>query len=193
MTALLRRLEREHDAMRDMLVLLEREVERFRRGGRPDFAMMRDIVDYCRAFPDLVHHPIEDLLYEGLKARDASAEEAIGDLEGEHVRLAELTTSLHETLEALVGDVEVPRDSALALAGRFVELYRAHMSLEDRQFFPRLDASFAAADWRALEAEITARFPAAPDSTARRWGRLREIILDQAVSDDDPMPGARDN
>ena len=50
MTALLRRLEREHDAMRDMLVLLEREVERFRRGGRPDFAMMRDIVDYCRAF-----------------------------------------------------------------------------------------------------------------------------------------------
>ena len=87
----------------------------------------------------------------------------------------------------------MPRDSALALAGRFVELYRAHMSLEDRQFFPRLDVSFAAADWRALEAEITARFPAAPDSTARRWGRLREIILDQAVLDDDPMPGARDN
>ena len=177
MSGLLQRLRHEHDAMRDMLVLLEREVIRYRRGGRPDFELMRDVVEYCRAFPDLAHHPVEDVLYENLRARDGDAMAAIGDLEDEHRRLATLTRSLHETLDDLVADVEVPRDNALALAGRFVEVYRAHMSLEDRQFFPRLEAVFDADDWQRMEAIVAARALPAPEVAARRWVRLREILL----------------
>jgi hemerythrin-like domain-containing protein len=51
-----------------LLDLLERECDHIREGSSTDFELIHDIMHYMTTYPDTVHHPKEDLLYEELKS-----------------------------------------------------------------------------------------------------------------------------
>ncbi len=68
MTEVMRMLRKEHTDMAILLDLLERQIAEFKRGGAADFGIVRDILDYYLSYPDLYHHPKEDLIYHRLRA-----------------------------------------------------------------------------------------------------------------------------
>ena len=55
-------LRQEHASMGRMLRLMTKLSREIAAGQSPDFAVLNDISDYLRGFPDEFHHPKEDTL-----------------------------------------------------------------------------------------------------------------------------------
>lgn len=95
-------LRREHANLTRLLDLLEREIDLFDRAGKPDYEIVEAILAYCLDYPDECHHPKEDAVLAKLRARDADAAAAVGDLEGEHRELAALTRQLADSVDRVL-------------------------------------------------------------------------------------------
>jgi hemerythrin-like domain-containing protein len=178
MSNVIRALRREHADMARLLGALERQLDVFDRGARPDYDIVQGVIDYCLAYPDLYHHPKEDLVLERLRQRDPKAAAEIGELLSEHEALAELTRRLADAVESVLSEAEVSREGVHALAREFLGFYRRHIAMEEVRFFPAALAALSQQDWQEIEGQLVARddplFGGRPD---RRFERLRQDIL----------------
>jgi hemerythrin-like domain-containing protein len=73
MIEILRKLRAEHDDLAKVLDVLEQEVESYRQRGRLNRDIVDAVLDYCRGYPALCHHPKEDLIYRKLRLAAESA------------------------------------------------------------------------------------------------------------------------
>ncbi len=165
--------------MGKLLDALERQIVILEGGGTPDYDIVQGVMDYCLTFPDLHHHPKEDLVYRRLALRDPTAAAGVGDLLEEHAALGEGTRRLAAAVRNVLDEAEVPRDALLKLARDFLGHYRRHIAQEDENFFPVARARLTAADWAAIAAELgeghDPLFSSTPDD---RFANLRRHILD---------------
>src|ERR1700760_3590789 len=92
-------LRQEHRNIEKLLVVLERELNVFARGDRPDYEVVHAIIAYFQVYPDAYHHPLEDEVFEKLKVRDSAAAAKIGDLAADHRRGAERLRRVAEAIE----------------------------------------------------------------------------------------------
>ena len=60
---IIERLSREHRNIEMLLAVLEHELEIFDRGDRPDYEVIRGIISYFELYPEVYHHPQEDLVF----------------------------------------------------------------------------------------------------------------------------------
>ena len=95
------RLFREHRNIEMLLAVLERELEIFDRGGRPDYEVIRAIISYFEVYPEVYHHPQEDVVFAKLKLRDPAAAAKVGDLALEHQKGAERLRRVAEAVESV--------------------------------------------------------------------------------------------
>jgi hemerythrin-like domain-containing protein len=109
MTKVIAALRKEHSNITQLLDILERQVAIFDRGGSPDFGIVEAVVDYFQSYPDLYHHPKEDLVYQKLQQRDPAAAERVGDLRREHEELAARTRDFASGVQAVLDEAQVSR------------------------------------------------------------------------------------
>ena len=64
---LLRELREDHRNMAVILDLLEGVVQQASAGKDPDFELVGEIMRYMTVYPDAVHHPKEDVIYDRLR------------------------------------------------------------------------------------------------------------------------------
>ena len=57
MTYIIEVLRQEHCNIESLLRVLERELGVFDRGDRPDYEVVRAVIDYFTDYPDSCHHP----------------------------------------------------------------------------------------------------------------------------------------
>jgi hemerythrin-like domain-containing protein len=178
MSEVIRVLRREHANMASLVKTLEWQIDEFERGGRPDYEVIRAAIDYFLSFPDLYHHPKEDLVYARLCARDPEAARLIGDLRREHETLAARSRELSAGVMAVLDDAEVPREALVRWGRAFIELQRTHMHMEETVFFPAALKALTEPDWRALEHEMRREEdPLFGDNVGSRFEALRATIL----------------
>jgi hemerythrin-like domain-containing protein len=72
----------EHLNFVTLLGLLEAELDRFSRGKAPDYELMLDIMFYMTHYPDVLHHPKEDLAFARIGARSPAARSLVDALAG---------------------------------------------------------------------------------------------------------------
>ena len=91
MVEILRMLRKEHASLGKVLDVLEREIETYEERGRLNREIVRDVIEYCRGYPVLCHHPKEDLIYRKLRlVAEPEAFDTVCDLVAEHETLAAL-------------------------------------------------------------------------------------------------------
>ncbi len=181
MTDILDAIHEDHTNMTKMLDALERQLAVFDAGETPDYDIVRGVVDYCLDYPDLYHHPKEDLVFERLKVRDPAAAAEIGDLPGEHEVLAALTRRLRDAVEAVLNDLEVPRGPFDETLREFLDAYRRHMALEESAFLPAARRALSAAELAEIDARPAPREdPLFGASGEERFAALRQDILNWA-------------
>ena len=73
-------LQLDHRNMTRLLDLLRRELDAYRAGQALDVDLLGSIMEYSLHYPDLCHHPLENLIYEKLVQRDPAAGAKVGDL-----------------------------------------------------------------------------------------------------------------
>jgi hemerythrin-like domain-containing protein len=155
MMQVLDQIQRDHRNMRLLLGIVEEEMDAYREGRVPDFELLRSIAEYTLHYPDLFHHPKEDLVFERLVARDPAAKAVIGDLTQEHKRLGELTRRFSAAIANAARDVELPRAWLESLAQEYLSANLRHMQLEETQFLPRAMATLTDQDWAEVDAKAT--------------------------------------
>jgi hemerythrin-like domain-containing protein len=174
----LRLLRDDHANLRRLLDVLDHQVTLFAEDADPDYDVMQGVLEYFARYPDLEHHPREDIALRKLEQRDPAGAAAVGDLTGEHERLRAETERFMTALSDVLGEVEVPRDAFVEQARDTVAQIRQHMRTEEELFFPRIERALSDTDWQDIEAAAERRAdPVFGPRTVAECRALRDHLL----------------
>src|SRR5215468_9005607 len=174
---IIERLSREHRNIEKLLTILERELEVFDCGDRPDYEVIRAIISYFEVYPEIYHHPQEDLVFAKLRTRDPAAAVKIGDLAREHQHGAKRLRQVAHAVDNVLADCEILRQSVDTIVRDFIEHERRHMLMEDRDFFPAALKALKPQDWTEIASAVIGRKdPLFSDVAEERFDALRAHI-----------------
>lgn len=151
MSLVLEQLYRDHRNMRELLDVIETLLGSHADRPSPDIELLRDVMEYTLNYPDLVHHPKEDLIYNRIIARDPSARDEIGDLVADHAALSAKARGVADALRFIWRDGELSRDWLEKLIRGFVDATRRHMESEEQIVFPLALRKLDDADWLSID------------------------------------------
>ena len=178
MPALLDILYRDHENMKKMFAVLEAELAAFDHGDPPDYDLVVDILDYCITYPDLYHHPLEDLIMERVKEREPKAAKWAVDLHDEHNRLMAQTRLFLGLVHDVRQQHEVARATFSKEGAAFLAAYRKHMRYEDEELFAAAARKLTDKDWKEIDESWDSPYdPLFANRSERRYSRLRDAIL----------------
>ncbi len=155
MQRIMKELHRDHGNINRLLKLLEGELEKLAEDGDPDFDLMIDIVDYVENYPDLVHHPREDVVYKAYQAKSLDGQEIVERLLEEHKQLPQITHEFKLLLEEVnSGAAIVSRVELIDKARAYIEKQRVHLVTEESLLFPMIKEVLDDDDWKTLESSM---------------------------------------
>jgi hemerythrin-like domain-containing protein len=182
MTKIIETLQHEHKTIVEVLDVLEREVvalARPRRSDRADYSLAWNIIDYFLNFPDMVHHPKEDIIFRHMQQADWRAAGTVGDLTGMHAELSSELQALAEALKRAMEKGEQRPGELTRRARAFIDHQRQHLKGEERLFFPLAEDVLKPEDWTAIERQFNARLdPLIGGETAEQYEAQYRHILD---------------
>ncbi len=132
-------LREDHRNMAIVLNLLSGLVEEMEAGKDPDFELFDEIMRYMTIYPDAVHHPKEDVVYEQLREKRPDLSDGLDDVPADHRDIARLGSVLRDEVEAINAGVAVLRDKMIEDTSAYIERLRGHMRWEEDDLFPRID------------------------------------------------------
>ena len=97
--------------------ILGEELDVLHAEGSPDYQLALDIMHYMTQYPDLFHHPREDVVFERMLLRDPSLSGVLGELLRDHQRLAKIGLEFHDTLAGVLEGRSCPERSWIAAVG----------------------------------------------------------------------------
>ena len=153
----LRCLFEEHRHLAALLRALEGKAQKKGRLNTGDYYLMRDIVGYLHDYPDHVHHPTENRLFEKLLQREPSRKKAVKRLRDDHRAVAHETQTLLNLLDQVIEDSTRDKEKAVRMSCEaFISHQRAHMQFENQEMFPAAIDSLSPADWKQIEIHFEA-------------------------------------
>lgn len=155
MTEIIRVMRREHSNIARLLKALERQIAVFDQAGEPDYDIVDGVIDYILSYPDLYHHPKEELVLAKLRERDPAAAEAVGDLKQEHEELASRAREFAAGVRATLEQAEEMHGFLGQWALDFIGLQMRHLLREEEVFFPAALNALTSEDWAELETKMT--------------------------------------
>ena len=171
-------LRQEHRNIETLLRVLERELNLFDRGERPDYDVILAVIDYFKDYPDSCHHPKEDMIIEKLRVRDPVGAAAVGDLEAQHREGAKRLHRLAEALERVLNDQDLLRQNVHNIIVDFINCERQHMAMEERVVFPTALKALRPNDWIDIGTKLGNRAdPLDQSDFEEKFKKLRRSIL----------------
>ena len=150
-------LRQEHRNIESLLRVLERKLSVFDHGERPDYEVLRAVIDYFNDYPDSCHHPKEDMIVEKGRTRDAVAAATISGLEAEHQEGKKRLCRVAQAVERVLNDEDLLRQNVVSTIRDFIDHERQHMAMEERIVFPTALDALRPEDW----ADIALKWPTA--------------------------------
>jgi hemerythrin-like domain-containing protein len=144
----------EHRAFGALLMLLEQQLELFRKGNAPNYEMMFDIVNYMIDYADRFHHPTEDLVFAIVAERVPGARDKVRELMREHLQIVKSGRELSNGLEAVMGGTVVLRSVVEDLAQQYLDIFRRHMYAEEQYLFLAAAEKLSEGDWESIERKV---------------------------------------
>jgi len=173
----------EHENFTKLLDLLENQLALFHEGDSPDYELMLDIMYYMTHYPDVMHHPKEDLVFALMMERDASVASRVGALSNQHASLKSSGEQLVRDLGDIVNGSILPRERVEASARVYLASFRNHMRVEDNEILPLARRLLGDKDWTAIDAEIDhLEDPLFGSRTEERYAALAEQIARESKS-----------
>ena len=146
----------EHSSLAAMLQSMRMLVDRGPQGNPKNFFdVLRAMLFYIDEFPERLHHPKEtELLFPRVARAAPEVGVAVARLDRDHAYTEQAVRDIQHLLLAweLLG--ETRRQPFVDAFARYVNLYLAHMQLEEHEILPAAERHLSEADWQALDAEF---------------------------------------
>lgn len=171
----------EHGYFSRLLDLLQKQVNVFRTGARPNYELMLDILSYLRSYSDRYHHPREDAAFARLAVRCPDMAPMLESLAQEHRIIANAGDRLAHLVDAVLDEAIVERTEIEMAAGTYLVYYRAHIDWEEGHVLARAAQALTIEDWAAVRDAV----PEGPDPLFGivpdpRYRELRRLIALEA-------------
>lgn len=181
MSDIIHKLRIDHLNISRLLDILEEQLQLFHEGDKPDYVLMLDIMQYMTHYPDLFHHPKEDLIFKKLVERDASARLVVNDLLKKHEVLAEKGGKFSESLRTVLNEFMVERETVETQGRDYITTLRHHIDVEEGQVFPLASKVLADEDWEEIDNSMDAmEDPLFGDVVQKEYLALYEYIRHQS-------------
>ncbi len=117
-----------------------------------------DILDYIQLYPEVWHHPAEDIILDVLLDKDPNAAEQLAEMIEEHEIFEVLTENLHSYIDQLASGQS---EGAWKIKSRFimavsdyVSRQLSHMAQEQKLLFPLVEKHLKESDWELIKKRI---------------------------------------
>lgn len=171
----------EHAYFRRLLGLLQKEVDVFHGGDRPNYELMLDIVSYLREYSDQVHHPREDAAFARLARKAPELALPLERLKQEHRVLANAGEAFKELLAEILDDAVIPRAEVEMAAATYLVYYDSHIAREEDEVIARAARVLTDEDWAAVKNAVPPRKdPLFGEAPEERYRKLRRQIALEA-------------
>lgn len=178
MKHLIEGLHKDHRNLSRLLTILEASLLDMQSDNDPNYPLMIDIVEYIDAYPEVFHHPREDILYRTAIERDPSIKDEIELVLQQHVYLTGSTHLLRDSLNAILSDAVLDKVALEAQLQDFIDAQRKHIILEEREIFPHIEKLLTSDDIKWLdEQHPPAEDPLFGEKVEERFRQLYEQIL----------------
>ena len=179
MSQFMNRLREDHARLGRAVTAMRAHIgsrDRDERGAWLD--LLASLVDYVAEYPDVVHHPREDRLFERLVDQGLTpAERQLVAMNlAEHAKLAEATERLMADVDAVLAGATLSETDLATHALNYLDLQVEHMRREEAQLFPLAERLLSEADFEALDQELAAQRDPLFEQRATRYDDLLEFI-----------------
>jgi len=174
-------LQDEHRYMNLLLETLEDQLQSSDLSAPADYFLMQDIVRYLHEYPDAVHHPTEDLLFDKLVRRKPDTEKDVARLRHDHDKLSENTAEIMQLLDdAAEQHTPETAEAVRVVLNKYIGRLRRHMRFEEAELFPVAVQCLANKDWLAIETRLSAvQDPLFGPAVARDYRVLYEYFANR--------------
>ena len=167
-------LRLDHGHFDELLKLVEQQLDQ---DDPVDLELLRSIAEYFSDYPDLCHHPVEDMVFRKLRLRDSTRAEPVKRILQDHKSIAEWTKRFADTVDEAVNGKSVQKSKLRDVMRQFVDIYRAHMVAEEKDFFPIAPELLENNDWAEIEYVLFDRIdPLFDQEVHGRFRALRKKI-----------------
>ena len=178
MASIVDSLHQDHINSTKLLDILEQQLVIFGRAEVPDYEMMQGIMEYFLDYPNLYHHPTEDLILRKMESRSWAAKDGFPDLHDEHQKLEAMTRGFSTAIQNILLEIEITREAFQQRARKFLDFYRSHIRKEEEVFFPAALEVLTKEDWAEIsEVREILDDPIFGAKSHERLETLRENIL----------------
>lgn len=154
MSAILDKLHKDHKNFSRLLVFLEKQLGLLENCESSDIPTMVEAIEYMKNYPDLIHHPLENIVFKYYLDNYDNVNTDILELLHEHDEMPELTNKLLEMLESILADVPQERKALCSSLNAYITVQKEHMNSEEANIYPLLNASLNEKDWDNINSEL---------------------------------------
>lgn len=183
--AILVRLNEDHQHLAQVLEAFERQYRALQTDEGPDYELLRDILDYVQSFPDTVHHPTEDALFDYLLRNawlSAGEQTVIRDNRAQHEKLINATQDLLRMIDQAFYDGIIDRSELTLTMSKYLAEQRRHMEFETGCLFPLAETRLSQRDREELKNQLQQTKDPLFDAYDEQYEILRRLIETQHAS-----------
>ena len=149
-------LHKDHHNLAQVLRVMESQLKCLTEGENEDLHLMMDATRYIKNYPDAIHHPKEDKVFEIFMSRTQKGADIVAKLRKDHQELPMVTIKFESMLDdAINGQGLVNREELVKSIKGFINSEWEHMNLEEDVLFPLIDLTLSSDDWNALDKQIS--------------------------------------
>lgn len=137
-----------------LLSLLDHDIKNLQKGEQTDFIRLYDIMNYMTNYPDVHHHPAEEIIFALLEKKSPSTGDSVATLIKEHRKLAELGRALKEKLHHVTSGAIVSKDEIISTTKDYYTLLTNHLNFEEGELLPLVEEVFDENDWSSIAQQI---------------------------------------
>ena len=183
MHKIMKGLQKDHHNLAKVLKIMELQLEHIADGDDSALALMLDASNYIQSYPDVIHHPKENKVFEVFKSRSKEEAGALDTLTQQHKDMPDTTVKFKEMLDAAINGLGfISREDLVKKIQDYLELEKEHMNLEESVVFPLINETLEDKDWKLLEELVEADSdPMFTDKVEETFENLYQSIKAQAL------------
>lgn len=154
MATILDKLHNDHKNFAKLLVFLEQQLALLENCESSDLNTMVEAIEYMKNYPDLIHHPLENVVFQYYLDHYDNEDKDVLEVMEEHEEMPLLTNKLLEILESVLADVPQERSVLCDSLNTYILAQKEHMNIEEAKIYPQLSSALNDQDWKNIDSEL---------------------------------------
>jgi hemerythrin-like domain-containing protein len=173
-----RQLQQDHRNISRVLSLMRMQLDFLQVNDGPGLTLLSNVMNYMRQFPGLMHHPLEELIFDRMPEADGALPEVVTRLRDEHRRFPLMETDFLICISRQLATKDDMRGPLRELGHTYLDSYAEHVQVEEREWLPLALDMLTAAQWdQVYNAGLLGEDPIFGPQSQARFDNLYDALM----------------